>query len=171
MECFLYNCKTIVGPKKNINFVKKNRSIPSLSSNFTFIKMKFNSNFEEVYEKKIKMKSESYQFDPKFPGTAPPGLIEENIPLREVLKLKIDNQNVQEFSRDQQCGVIRGADESILDWLESKGKIKPRLKEDTKEDLSQKNQTLLEDEFDFEDVDDSIENLFGQPNSNLSDFI
>eukprot|EP00282_Hemiselmis_andersenii_P018290 CAMPEP_0114141104 /NCGR_PEP_ID=MMETSP0043_2-20121206/17736_1 /TAXON_ID=464988 /ORGANISM="Hemiselmis andersenii, Strain CCMP644" /LENGTH=119 /DNA_ID=CAMNT_0001235235 /DNA_START=135 /DNA_END=494 /DNA_ORIENTATION=- len=116
-------------------------------------------------------KADSYKFDPNFPGTAPPGLIEENIPLREVLKLKIDNQNVQESSRDQQCGVIRGADESILDWLESKGKIKPRLKEDTKEDLNEKNQTLLEDEFDFEDVDDSLENLFGQPKTNLSDFI
>mmetsp|Transcript_17704 Transcript_17704/g.44746 ORF Transcript_17704/g.44746 Transcript_17704/m.44746 type:complete len:134 (+) Transcript_17704:794-1195(+) len=133
--------------------------------------MNFNSESEEIYKKVIGKKADTYKFDPNFPGTAPPGLIEENIPLREVLKLKIDNQNVQEFSRDQQCGVIRGADESILDWLESKGKIKPRLKEDTKEDLTEKNQTLLEDEFDFEDVDDSLENLFGQPNSNLSDFI
>jgi hypothetical protein len=87
------------------------------------------------------------------------------------MQLKINNLNVQEFSRDQQCGVIRGADESILEWLESKGKIKPRLKEDFKEDLSDKNQTLLEDEFDFEDVEDSLENLFGPPSSNLSDFV
>ena len=135
------------------------------------IKMNIFSESEEIYKKKIQEKSISYQFDNRFPGTAPPGLLEENVPLREVLQLDINNKNVQEFSRDQQCGVVRGADESILDWLESKGKIKPRLKEDTKEDINEKNQTLLEDEFDFEDVDDSLENLFGQTNANLSDFI
>lgn len=137
----------------------------------TFLRMNLNSEAEELYRKKIDEKSKLYKFDFNFPGTAPPGLIEENIPLHEVLQLKIDNKNVQEFSRDQQCGVVRGADESILDWLESKGKIKPRLKEDNREDLIEKNQTLLEDEFDFEDANDTLENLFGQSNSNLSDFV
>jgi hypothetical protein len=136
-----------------------------------FLKMNLNSESEDIYKLKYKNGSYSYRFDPEFPGTAPPGLIKENISLEEVMQLKIDNLNVKEFSRDQQCGVIRGADESILEWLESKGKIKPRLKEDFKEDLSDKNQTLLEDEFDFEDVEDSLENLFGPPSSNLSDFV
>jgi len=137
----------------------------------SYFYMSLNSESEEIFLKKMNEKSELYKFDPKFKGTAPPGLVEENVPLREVLQLKIDNQNVQEFSRDQQCGVVRGADESILDWLETKGKIKPRLKEDIKDELNEKNQTLLEDEFDFEDANDSLENLFGQPNSNLSDFV
>jgi len=151
-------------------FFKKNGLRFSIKS-AKCIKMNIFSESEEIYKKKIQEKSISYQFDNRFPGTAPPGLLEENVPLREVLQLDINNKNVQEFSRDQQCGVVRGADESILDWLESKGKIKPRLKEDTKEDINEKNQTLLEDEFDFEDVDDSLENLFGQTNANLSDFI
>lgn len=135
------------------------------------LRMNLNSEAEKIFKKKFENIATSYTFDPLFPGTAPPGLVEENIPLREVLKLKINNQNVQKFSRDQQCGVIRGADESILDWLESKGKLKPRLKEDVKEEFSEKSQTLLEDEFDFEVVDESFENLFGQPSSTLSDFV
>lgn len=142
-----------------------------LSPHVRYFCMSLNSESEEIFKKKMNEKSKFYKFDSQFQGTAPPGLVEENVPLREVLQLKIDNQNVQEFSRDQQCGVVRGADESILDWLESKGKIKPRLKEDSKDDLTEKNQTLLEDEFDFEDTNDSLENLFGQPNSNLSDFV
>ena len=126
---------------------------------------------KKAFELKVNEKESLFKYDKSYPGTAPPGTVEENFPLSEVLNLKIDNSNVQEFSRDQQCGVIRGADESILDWLENKGKIKPRLKEDIKDELNEKNQTLLEDEFDFEDANDSLENLFGQPNSNLSDFV
>lgn len=133
--------------------------------------MMLHSDGEEIFQKKIKKKNDKFKFDPDYPGTAPPGSVEENFPLKEVLELKINNLNVQEFSREQHCGVIRGADESILDWLQSKGKIKPRLNEDTKDDLVEKNQTLLEDEFDFEDGEDSIGNFFGQPNSNLSDFV
>jgi hypothetical protein len=151
-------------------FLKLNYKI---SSNFrkNNLKMNFYNESKKIYEEKVRNKKNFYKFDHTFPGTAPPGLVKENVPLQEVLALQINNMNVREFSRDQQCGVIRGADESILDWLESKGKIKPRLNEDIKEDLSEKNQTLLEDEFDFEDVDDSLENLFGQANSTLSDFV
>ncbi|AFP65568.1 hypothetical protein CMESO_415 (nucleomorph) [Chroomonas mesostigmatica CCMP1168] len=154
----------------NSSFLKFKNNI-SFFSEKNSLKMNIYSEGEDLYKKKFENESKLYTFDSMFPGTAPPGLLKENIPLQEVLSLKINNLNVQEFSRDQQCGVIRGADESILDWLESRGKIKPRLNEDTKEDLSDKNQTLLEDEFDFEDVDDSLENLFGQPNLTLSDFV
>jgi hypothetical protein len=157
----------------SLNFFKlklKKKNVSFLCSK-KFINMNLFSDFEEIFKKKVNSDSSSYRYDPSYPGTAPPGLIKENISLQEVMQLKINNLNVQEFSRDQQCGVIRGADESILEWLEFKGRIKPRLKEDLKEDLTEKNQTLLEDEFDFEDVEDSLENLFGHPSSNLSDFV
>ena len=98
-------------------------------------------------------------------------MVEENVPLSEVLQLNINNLNVQEFSRDQHCGVIRGSDESILDWLENKNRVKPREKEDLRDDLVEKNQILIEDDFDFENGEETLENFFGQPNSNLSDFI
>jgi hypothetical protein len=126
---------------------------------------------KKAFELKVNEKESLFKYDKSYPGTAPPGTVEENFPLSEVLNLKINNSNVQEFSRDQQCGVIRGADESILDWLEKKGKIKPRIFDDTKEEIVEKNQTLLEDEFDFEDGEDALENFFGQPGSNLSDFV
>jgi len=137
----------------------------------TNLKMILHADGENIFQQKIKKNGDKFKFDSNYPGTAPPGTVEENFPLKEVLELKIDNLNVQEFSREQHCGVIRGADESILDWLQSKGKIKPRLNEDSKDDLVEKNQTLLEDEFDFEDGEDSLGNFFGQPNSNLSDFV
>jgi hypothetical protein len=126
---------------------------------------------KKAFNKKTKDLSSLYKFDKTYPGTAPPGTVEENFPLGELLTSKINNLNVQEYSRDQQCGVIRGADESILDWLENKGKLKPRSFEDVKEELVEKTQTLLEDEFDFEDGEDALENFFGQPSSNLSDFV
>eukprot|EP00286_Rhodomonas_abbreviata_P002320 CAMPEP_0181344222 /NCGR_PEP_ID=MMETSP1101-20121128/32058_1 /TAXON_ID=46948 /ORGANISM="Rhodomonas abbreviata, Strain Caron Lab Isolate" /LENGTH=133 /DNA_ID=CAMNT_0023456011 /DNA_START=90 /DNA_END=491 /DNA_ORIENTATION=- len=133
--------------------------------------MVLNKDGEEIFQQKILKNNGKFIFDSTYPGTAPPGKVEENFPLKEVLELKINNLNVQEFSREQHCGVIRGADESILDWLQSKGKIKPRLNEDTKDDIVEKNQTLLEDEFDFEDGNDSLGNFFGHPDSNLSDFV
>jgi len=129
------------------------------------------NHFEKIYKNKINYSKGSYDYDHSFPGTAPPGLVEENFPLSEVLKLNINNLNVQEFSRDQHCGIIRGSDESILDWLEAKNKVKPREKEDLRDDLVEKNQILIEDDFDFENGEETLENLFGQPNSNLSDFI
>ena len=135
------------------------------------IKMSSESNFNEVYIKKISGSNSSYNYDSKFPGTAPPGMLEENFPLSEVLQLKINNLNVQEFSRDQHCGVIRGSDESILDWLENKNRIKPREKEDLRDDLVEKNQILIEEDFDFENGEETLETFFGQPNTNLSDFI
>ena len=134
-------------------------------------KMSAESNFNNSYKKKLEKTKGSFNYDTSFPGTAPPGLLEENFPLSEVLQLSINNLNVQEFSRDQHCGVIRGSDESILNWLESKNKVKPREKEDLRDDLIEKNQILIEDDFDFENGEETLENFFGQPNSNLSDFI
>jgi hypothetical protein len=125
----------------------------------------------DIFFEKTKNKSTLYKFDILYPGTAPPGLVEENVPLKNILTTKIENLNAQEFSRDKQCGTIRGADESILDWLQTKGKMKPRLQEDNKDDLMEKNQTLLEDEFDFEDGEDTLENFFSHSNSKLIDFI
>jgi hypothetical protein len=133
--------------------------------------MNSGNNFNEVYNNKIGKSKGSYNYNPNFPGTAPPGMVEENVPLSEVLQLNINNLNVQEFSRDQHCGVIRGSDESILDWLENKNRVKPREKEDLRDDLVEKNQILIEDDFDFENGEETLENFFGQPNSNLSDFI
>lgn len=133
--------------------------------------MLYNKDAEKAFEKKKNHSESLYKYDKKYPGTAPPGTVEENFPLNEVLNLKINNLNVQEYSRDEQCGVVRGADEGILDWLKKKGKIKPRSSEDIREDIVEKNQTLLEDEFDFEDGEDALENFFGQPSSNLSDFV
>ena len=37
--------------------------------------------------------------------------------------------------------------------------------------MVEKNQILIEDDFDFENREETLENFFGQPNSNLSDFI
>lgn len=135
------------------------------------LKMNSGEDFKDIHESKIKKSLGLYEYDPFFPGTAPPGIVEENFPLKEVLKLNINNLNVQEFSRDQHCGVIRGSDESILDWLENKNRVKPREKEDLRDDLVEKNQILIEDDFDFENGEETLENFFGQPNSNLSDFI
>ena len=135
------------------------------------ITMNMDDSLNEIYKKKIKKSKMSYNYDSSYPGTAPPGMVEENFPLSEVLQLNINNLNVQEFSRDQHCGVIRGYDESILDWLEKKNRIKPREKEDLRDDLVEKNQILIEDDFDFENREETLENFFGQPNSNLSDFI
>ena len=39
------------------------------------------------------------------------------------------------------------------------------------DDLVEKNQILIEDDFDFENGEETLENFFGQPSSNLSDFI
>ena len=135
------------------------------------INMNINNYTKNIFFEKINKKSGFYKFDSLYPGTAAPGLVEENVPLKNLLKSDINNLNAQEFSRDKQCGTIRGADESILDWLQSRGKIKPRLQEDGKDDLSEKNQTLLEDEFDFEDGEDTLENFFSQSSSKLIDFI
>ena len=150
------------------NFYRKNVSIKI--KNFK-IHMDNRDDAQKAFDKKTKDLKSFYKFDKTYPGTAPPGTVEENFPLGELLNSKINNLNVREYSRDQQCGVIRGADESILDWLENKGKLKPRSFEDVKEELVEKTQTLLEDEFDFEDGEDALENFFGQPNSNLSDFV
>ena len=125
----------------------------------------------EIFFEKINKKFSLYQFDKFYPGTTPPGLIEENVPLKSLLNSEINNLNAHEFSRNKQCGTIRKADESILDWLQNRGKIKPRLQEDSKDDLIEKNQTLLEDEFDFEDGEDTLENFFSQTSSKLIDFI
>ena len=135
------------------------------------LKMNSENTFDEIYKKKIEKSKVSYNYNKNFPGTAPPGTLEENFPLSEVLQLNINNLNVQEFSRDQHCGVIRGSDESILDWLETKNRVKPREKEDLRDDMVEKNQILIEDDFDFENGEETLENFFGQPNSNLSDFI
>ena len=153
----------------NLQFKVKPLTNSALKKNY--IKMSSENDFEDVYKKKINKSKGIYNYSKNFPGTTPPGMLEENFPLNEVLKLNINNLNVQEFSRDQHCGVIRGSDESILDWLESKNKVKPREKEDLKDDLVEKNQILIEDDFDFENGDETLENFFGQPNSNLSDFI
>jgi hypothetical protein len=133
--------------------------------------MSMENNLNEIYKNKIGKSKVSYKYDSSYPGTAPPGMVEDNFPLSEVLQLNINNLNVQEFSRDQHCGVIRGYDESILDWLEKKNRVKPREKEDLRDDLVEKNQILIEDDFDFENGEETLENFFGQPNSNLSDFI
>jgi len=126
------------------------KNVSTKSKNFR-IYMDNRDDAKKAFNKKTKDLSSLYKFDKTYPGTAPPGTVEENFPLGELLTSKINNLNVQEYSRDQQCGVIRGADESILDWLENKGKLKPRSFEDVKEELVEKTQTLLEDEFDFED--------------------
>jgi len=153
-----------------VDMVKKSSSNILLKQK-NCINMSTESNFKDVYRNKINGSSGSYKYDSTFPGTAPPGMVEENFPLSEVLQLKINNLNVQEFSRDQHCGVIRGSDESILDWLENKNRVKPREKEDLRDDLVEKNQILIEDDFDFENGEETLENFFGQPSSNLSDFI
>jgi len=84
------------------------------------ISMSLEKHSERIYNKKISYNTDKYIFNKNYPGTAPPGLVDENFPLKDVLELKINNLNVKEFSRDQNCGVIRGSDESILNWLEKK---------------------------------------------------
>ena len=158
----------------NINFV----------NNFSFSKIEIKGKTEnlniqmnvkkyttKIFFDKVEKKHGLYRFDSFFPGTAAPGLVDENVPLKNLLMCKVNNLNSQEFSRDKQCGAIRGADESILDWLQSRGKLKPRLQEDNKEELTEKTQTLLEDEFDFEDGEDTLENFFNHSSSKLTDFI
>ena len=135
------------------------------------IVMNLKKHTTSIFFEKINKKNGLYKFDNHYPGTAAPGLVEENVPLKNLFKQEINNLNSQEFSRDKQCGTIREADESILDWLQNRGKIKPRLQEDNKEDLTEKTQTLLEDEFDFEDGEDTLENFFNQSSSKLIDFI
>jgi hypothetical protein len=144
---------------------------PREKNNQITINMNINNYTKNIFFEKINKKSGFYRFDNLYPGTAAPGLVEENVPLKSLLKSDINNLNAQEFSRDKQCGAIRGADESILEWLQSRGKIKPRLQEDSKDDLTEKNQTLLEDEFDFEDGEDTLENFFSNSSSKLIDFI
>lgn len=153
----------------SINLLKKTSDSKRFKKDC--IKMSSENDFKKIHESKINGSKGSYNYNPSFPGTAPPGMVEENFPLKEVLQLNINNLNVQEFSRDQHCGVIRGSDESILDWLENKDRVKPREKEDLRDDLIEKNQILIEDDFDFENGEETLENFFGQPNSNLSDFI
>nr|UXY87834.1 hypothetical protein CcurKRNrm2_p143 [Cryptomonas curvata] len=148
----------------NISKTKKNIVIHNIAMNLK----KYTTS---IFFEKINQKNGLYKFDRTYPGTAAPGLVEENVPLKNLFKYEINNLNSQEFSRDKQCGTIREADESILDWLEIRGKIKPRLQEDNKEDLTEKTQTLLEDEFDFEDGEDTLENFFSQTSSKLIDFI
>jgi hypothetical protein len=142
-----------------------------INKNQTGYRMVLNKDGEEQFNKKISINKKSFKFDENYPGTAPPGKLKENFPLEEVLKLKINNLNVTEFLREQHCGVIRGADESILDWLQSRSRLKLRANEDNKDEIVEKKQTLLEDEFDFEGGDDAIESFFGQQSSNLSDFV
>ena len=149
-----------------LNITKLNKSVVNCG-----IVMNLQKYTTTIFFEKISKKNSLYTFDIFYPGTAAPGLLEENVPLKNLFKHEINNLNSQEFSRDKQCGTIREADESILDWLQIRGKIKPRLQEDSKEDLTEKTQTLLEDEFDFEDGEDTLENFFSQSSSKLVDFI
>mmetsp|Transcript_1617 Transcript_1617/g.2633 ORF Transcript_1617/g.2633 Transcript_1617/m.2633 type:complete len:161 (+) Transcript_1617:1606-2088(+) len=152
-----FNCRVLP--------VKKN------NKNSTCIKMILSKEGEEQFSKKTSINEIDFRFDKNYPGTAPPGQVRENFPLEDVLKLKIENFNVTEFERDQHCGVIRGADESILDWLQSRNRLKFRAIEDNKDEIVEKKQTLLEDEFDFEGSDEAIETFFSPQSSNLSDFV
>ena len=158
----------------NINFTKSFNFLKIKTTNNPInnkVRMSVKKYTNKIFLEKISKKNGLYNFDTFYPGTAAPGLIEENVPLKNLLKCEINNLNSEEFSRDKQCGTIRGADESIIDWLESRGKIKPRLQEDNKEEMTEKAQTLLEDEFDFEDGEDTLENFFNHSTSKLTDFI
>ena len=83
---------------------------------------------------------------------------------------QIQNISSSKTIKQEDCDSLEEA-ASSLDWLEKKNRVKPREKEDLRDDLVEKNQILIEDDFDFENGEETLENFFGQPNSNLSDFI
>nr|UXY87338.1 hypothetical protein 1634Bnrm2_p138 [Cryptomonas sp.] len=152
----------------NSIFICKKRIRDKLCSTF---KMSIKIHTANIFFSKINSSSKQYVFDTFYPGTAPPGLIGENVPLTDILTSNINNLNVQEFSRDKKCGSIRSADESILDWLRNYRKIKLKFQENNMNNLSRKNQTLLDDEFEFDDNKESLENFYNISNSRLIDFI
>ncbi|AEA38965.1 hypothetical protein CPARA_2gp307 (nucleomorph) [Cryptomonas paramecium] len=85
-------------------------------------------------------------------------LLKENVSLETLLKIKNINLNAREFPRDKFCEIVRGADESILDWLKSKAKLK--LASDENDIQPTQNQTSLEEEFNFQENENNLESFF-----------
>ena len=97
-----------------------------------------------------------YEWDESFPGSFKPGLRGENYDLEDVLEMweGRDNPACMELPQDQLWQVPLAPPEDILSWLSRIGLLdNGEAGQDDEENLG-RGDSLLDDTFDLDDVDD-----------------
>lgn len=97
--------------------------------------------FEGVPFPKRDQAPPEYRWDPTFPGTLKPGLVEDNFPLDKVLESDVYERMVyDEFDMDERVADIIEPEEDLLEWLAKKGRLIPKDAEDNDFELDAETQ-------------------------------
>lgn len=98
-----------------------------------------------------------YKWDPNFPGTLKPGLVDDNYPLSEVLESGVyENMKYEELDMDGREPQIFELEEDLLEWLSKQGRLISRDAEDDDEfetDVEKQMNGITEEDLEFRDDD------------------